>query len=252
MKRLFYCCLALALALAACGGAASAPAGGAQLTRRPEATAPPAVSGSAVPTAFPATAAPSPVPAIAEPRAIELEWPASVRMGNSDLIRLALVYRADGYLTPTAEVGGHTTSGTPIEIPNLYDTHTVLAVARLASVGFEIDRPDDWEQTLQPGESLRWQWTIAPKQSGAQVATLVLRLRFVPKDGGEPLEREILNRALSIHAVTVLGFSAPAAQWFGGVGAFVGAVMGFPFLDKVLAWSWARVGPRLRKKKPSA
>jgi hypothetical protein len=70
-------------------------------------------------------------------------------------------------------------------------------------------------------------------------------LRFVPKAGGDPLEREILNRALAIHAVTVLGFSAPAAQWFGGLGAFVGAVMGFPFVDKLLEWAWAR----LRKKK---
>ena len=246
MTRRVLVSLSLIFALAvsvACGGAAT-PAGAPQPTHAPERTSEPAATEQEeIIPEFPATAVPA--PAITEPRAVELEWPATVRLGNSDLIRLALVYRPEGYLTPTAEIGGHTTSGTPVDIPNLYDTHTVQAVARLASVGFEIDRPDDWGQTLRPGETLRWQWTIAPKQTGEQFVTLVLALRFTPKAGGETLEREILNRALRINAATVLGFSAPVAGWFGGAGALVGAVLGFPFMDKIFEWGWAR----LRKKK---
>jgi hypothetical protein len=183
----------------------------------------------------------TPAPAIAEARAVELEWPLSLRVGDSDFIRLSLVARADGYVTPTAEAGDHSTSGTPIEIPNLYDTHTIQAIARLDSVGLEIDHAGDWEQPLLPGAPLRWQWTITPRQSGRQVATLTLHLRFTPKAGGEFLQREIWNRTLTINTNTVLGFSGPLAQVVGGAGTVVGSVLGFPFMDNVLVWLWRRI-----------
>lgn len=228
------CALALACLLAACA---------------PAATPPPASSEGGAPSATlapqPTAIAPvaSPAPAIAEARAVEVEWPVSVRLGNSDLIRLALVTRAADYLTPTAEVPGSQTSGAPVEIPDLYATHTVTAIARLDAAGFEIDRPGDWPQELLPGEPLRWQWTIRAKEAGRQMAVITLRLRFEPKAGGAAREREIYNRALTVNAETVLGLSGPAAQVLGGVGSLIGAVLGFPFLDKILASIWGRLRP---------
>jgi hypothetical protein len=239
--------LALAFLLAACAPAAAPPpesAGGAA----PNATPAPSEPEPGDAATAEVTAAPTPAPAIAEARAVELEWPVAVRLGNSDLIRLALVTREDGYLTPTAEVAGSQTSGTPVEIPNLYDTHTVTALARLDAAGFEIDRPGDWGQELLPGEPLRWQWTVRAEEAGRHVAVITLRLRFEPKAGGQGREREIYNRALTIDANTVLGLSGPAAQVLGGVGSAVGAVLGFPFLDKIVAALWGRLrpGPRLK------
>jgi hypothetical protein len=228
------CALALACFLAACA---------------PAATSPPAASEGGAPSATlapqPTAVAPaaSPAPAIAEARAVEMEWPVSVRLGNSDLIRLALVTRADDYLTPTAEVPGSQTSGTPVEIPDLYDTHTVTAIARLDAAGFDLDRPGDWSQELLPGEPLRWQWTIRAREAGRQVAVITLRLRFEPKAGGAAREREIYNRALTVNAETVLGLSGPAAQILGGAGSLIGTVLGFPFLDKILASVWGRLRP---------
>jgi hypothetical protein len=233
----------VALVLTACAGAA-APL--------PEPTSAPAEGGVAPsPTPFaPATQGPSlqetPPPAITEARAVELEWPLSVRVGDSDFIRLALVAREDGYVTPTAEADDHATSGSPIAIPDLYDTHFVLAVARLDSVGLAVDRAGDWEQPLLPGESPRWQWTITPRQSGRQVATLTLHLRFTPKAGGDSAQREVWHRTLTINTNTVLGLSGPLAQVVGGTGAVVGSVLGFPFMDKVLGWIWNRLWGRRR------
>ncbi|MBL8055487.1 MAG: hypothetical protein JNK29_02250 [Anaerolineales bacterium] len=231
--------LALVGLLAACAPGATPPS---ESEGRPP-------SLTAQPPAITATDAPPAAPAITEARAVEVEWPVSVRVGNSDLIRLALVTRPDGYLTPTAEVPGSQTSGTVVEIPNLYDTHTVTAVARLDAAGFEIDRPGEWPQELQPGEPLRWQWTIRAKEAGRQVVVITLRLRFEPKAGGAAREREVFNRALTVKADTVLGLSGQAAQILGGFGSLVGTVLGFPFLDKILAAVWSRVRP---KPKPRA
>lgn len=237
--------LALAGLLAACAPAASSPpttsdGGAISVTAAPEATAPPQPTAGGVVL--------SPVPAISEARAVEVEWPVTVHAGNSDLIRLALVTRPDGYLTPTAEIPGSQTSGTPVEIPDLYATHTVTAIARLDAAGFAIDRPGDWAQELVPGEPLRWQWTIQAKEAGQQVAVLTLRLRFEPKAGGAAREREIYNRAVTISTNTVLGLSGPAAQLLGGAGSVIGTVLGFPFLDKILATLWSRLRPKAARK----
>lgn len=231
--------LLLACLLAACAPAATSP---------PASSDGSVISATHLPQPTTAAPAPSPVPSaaptIAEARAVELEWPVSMRQGNSDLIRLALVTRAEDYFTPTAEIPGSQTSGTPIEIPNLYDTHTVTAIARLDAAGFEVDRPGDWTQELLPGEPLRWQWTIRAKEAGRQVAVITLRLRFEPKAGGAAREREIYNRTLMVNADTVLGLSGPAAQVLGGVGSLIGTVLGFPFLDKILAVLWGRLRPK--------
>ena len=239
--------LVLTLAVSASGMAGCAP----------PATAPGGAAGPPAATQFPplptasAEIAPGPAerpaPAITEPRAVELEWPLSVRVGNSDIVRLGLVYQPEGYLTPTAEFEGHETTGAPIEIPNLYDTHSVSAIARLDSVAFEIDRSGDWEQMLLPGESLGWQWTITPRQAGRQVATLSLHLHFVPKAGGETLQRRIWNRTLTIEASTVFGLPGPIAQTLGVFGSVVGTVLGVPFLEKVLAFIWRRARGRAQR-----
>ncbi len=233
----------LLLAQAACAAAATPPDSGAF-----EATEAPAVSHSptegAAPTQGPAATGPPPAPAIPEERFIEIEWPAAIRVGDSDFVSLALVPGEAGQLTPTAQVAGHQTQGEPIEIPNLYDTHNVLAIAELSGVGFRIDRPGEVAQALLPGEPVQWQWTIAPVSAGKQVATVGLKLRFVPKAGGEASERAIWARPLSIEGRTVLGLSGGAADVLGVLGTVSGGVLGFPFADKFYAWIWRRLVKR--------
>jgi hypothetical protein len=225
---------ALALAQAACGAGslplengespAAEPSPHEVTTDVPQPTAPPA----------------TPAPAITESRVVEIEWPAAIRMGDSDFIRLALALDEGGALAPTAEVAGHETAGERIDIPNLYETHNVLAVAELSAVGLEIDRPGPVSQTLLPGERAEWVWTIAPRTAGEQVATLTLHLRFVPKAGGETSERAVWARRLAIEGRTVLGLSGRAADVLGVAGSVMGAVLGFPFADKLYSWFWRR------------
>lgn len=241
--------LVLALSVVACGAPATPPDAGASAATRA-----PAISAS--PTAAAPTPAPSPTqpptpgggdeaaPAITEARFVDIEWPAAIRVGDSDFIRLALVPGPGGALTPTAEVARHQTGGEPIKIPNLYDTHNVLAAAELSGVGFEIDRPGEISQTLVPGGRIQWQWRIAPKTAGSQVVTLTLKLRFVPKSGGETVARSVWARRLTVESRTVLGLSGRATDLLGMVGAVSGGLLGFPFADRLYGWVWRRIFPR--------
>ena len=201
-------------------------------------------------TATASSIAPTSMPRPPESRAVEVEYPIKLRVGDSDVVRLALVISTDGaYLTPTAESEGAAVIGEPVKIPNLYDTHTLTAIARLDSAGLSIDRSGDWEQPVLPGENVTWRWTIAADDPGRQRANLIIYLRFVPKSDGEILEKELWARTLTIEATTVFGLSGPAAQAFGAVGGIVGFVLGFPFADDVLRWLWKKITKKPSKRK---
>ncbi len=210
---------------------------------------PPAEGGVAEPTFEPLPTfapthevAPTLAPRPPESRAVELDYPLTLRVGDSDVIRLALVVAPDGsYLTPTAESGGHTTTGEPVEIPNLYDTHTLVAVARLDSVGLNIDRPGDWEQPLLPGENLTWRWTISAAEPGRQRANLIIHLRFIPKAGGDMLQKELWARTLTLQATDVFGLPPVVAKGLGIFGSIVGSVLSFPFAEKFYGWLWGKI-----------
>jgi len=192
-----------------------------------------------------------PAPRSPESRAVELDYPLTLRIGDSDVIRLALVIAPDGsYLTPTAEGGGHTATGEPVKIPNLYDTHTLTAIARLDSVGLNIDRIGDWEQPLLPGENVAWRWTISVNEPGRQKANLIIHLRFIPKAGGDTLQKELWARTLTIQATDVFGLPAIAAKGIGIFGTILGSILSFPFAEKFYGWAWSKVRHKPAQARP--
>src|SRR5689334_20927051 len=84
------------------------------------------------------SAAPQP-PAIPEKRRLTLEYPPKMRAGvEGDIVRLTLEVDDLGNITPTADVDGNVITGETIEIPNLYETHDVIAEARLDLAGMQV------------------------------------------------------------------------------------------------------------------
>jgi hypothetical protein len=61
----------------------------------------------ASPTPAPTISVPTPTPLI-EPRVVEVEWPESLHLGDSDVVRMALIPTRDGY-TITTEFPDHKT-----------------------------------------------------------------------------------------------------------------------------------------------
>jgi hypothetical protein len=249
--------LAFALLLAACGGAAT--------TQPSPATEPAVAATTAPPTQAPAaTEAPAPftqtpivepttiVPtttqppvvvtapptqiaptAVIEERMIELEWPSQMRLGESDIIRIALIPSREGY-TITTEFPEHqiVTNPVPVERPGGYG---LSAIARLDSVGFLIS-DNEITQGLPLDQPVTWRWTVTPVAAGQQRLTLSLKLLWTPLAGNPspPRETVIYSKGLTVQVISFLGMTIGQAAGVGVFGVAVGAALSLPLAAYLL------------------
>ncbi len=179
-------------------------------------------------------------PAIPEQRRLTLEWPPRIRAGDSDIVRLTLEIDDSGNIVPTAEIEGHAVSGEIVSIPNLYETHHVLAEARMDMAGVQVIPVNVVSEPLLPGESATFYWSVSPAESGEYRGTIWLYLRYIPKQGGEEMVKTISAQFVEIRATTFLGAKTGPARVAGAIGSFIGAVLGFPFVDDFLKFLWKR------------
>jgi len=182
-----------------------------------------------------------PNPAIPEQRRLTLEWPPRIRAGDSDTIRLTLEIDDTGNIIPTAEIEGHAVVGEVVSIPNLYETHQVIAEARLDLAGVQVIPADTVSEPLLPGESVTFYWSVSPAESGEYRGTIWFYLRYIPKDGGEEMVKTVSVQFVEIRATTFLGAKVGPARVVGAIGSFIGAVLGFPFVDDFLKFLWRRL-----------
>lgn len=196
--------------------------------------------GEAVPTEIPqvtATAPPQVGPDRAllyEQRLLSLDWPQKIRLGDSDVIHLSLEMDPNGTLTPTAQYAGHTIEGAPIQIPNLYDTHNLVAEARLDLADAAVSPQGVISEPLRPGQTLHYYWSVSPNQLGTKRGTLWLYLNLVPKAGGETERLPLISKPIEIESVSVLGLPADLARWGGRIGSFASFLLGLPWIESLL------------------
>jgi len=183
----------------------------------------------------------APQPAIQETRRLVLEWPPVIRAGDADTVRLTLEMDENGNLTPTAEIEGHVTSGQTVTIPNLYDTHNVVAEVRLDMAGMQVVPSETASQPLRPGQSVTFYWSVRSAEAGKFRGVVWFYLRFVPLAGGPESERAISAQTIEIEAMSFMGLKAGPARLLGAAGAFLSSVLGVPFLEDVLRWLWKRM-----------
>ncbi len=174
-------------------------------------------------------------PEILENRRLTLEWPATIRAGDGDVVRLTLEVDAAGKLVPTAEISGHKTSAQTVQIPNLFDTHHVLAEARLDLAGVQVEPNDLVSQTLLPGQRVDFSWSVRPEEVGVYRGTVWFYLRFIPINGGYESQRTISAQPIEIRSVDLIGLTGVPARIVGVLGTLVGSVLG---LDNVISWLW--------------
>ncbi|MGE5642206.1 MAG: hypothetical protein ACM3Y8_04270 [Byssovorax cruenta] len=214
----------LLLGILACGGAASTPGTSAGA---PQATAPlPAEN----PTSVPVTAQ----PAMPERRYLKLEFPPKVRAGDSDVVRLTLEVDDKGNIVPTAEVEGNVVKGEVIEIPNLYETHHVIAEARFDIAGVEVRPSELISEPISQGQTAIFYWSIRPTETGIYRGTIWVYLRFVDKVSGEESQKTVSAQLVEIEAVNFLGLPVNVARSTGVIGSLVGTIIGFPFFEDII------------------
>jgi len=173
-------------------------------------------------------------PALPERRRLTVEFPPRMRAGDSDLVRLTLEMDELGNVTPTAEIGGNVITGQVVEIPNLYETHQVIAETRFDIAGMEVRPAELVSEPLLPGSSVTFYWSIRPPDAGDYRGTIWLYLRFVDKLNGAESRKTVSAQIVEIEAVNFFGLSANLARTTGVVGSVVGTVIGFPFLEDIV------------------
>lgn len=220
--------LLLSLLLGACSPTAATPPVMApeSSTRAPS----PTEMASAPPTAQPLPTQP---PAILEARRVTLEWPPKIRVGDSDVIRLTLEVDEQGNLTPTAQIAGHETRAETVFIPDLYDTHNILAEARLDMSGVQVTPAGEVSEPLAPGQAVSFFWSVKPEEVGAYRGTIWVHLRFIPLDGGPESRKPLSALPIELQTVNFLGLGGKAARLFGFLGTLLGSALG---LDDILSW----------------
>jgi hypothetical protein len=182
----------------------------------------------------------APPPAMPESRRLTLEYPPKIHTGDSDVVRLTLEIDTLGNITPTAQVQGNLVTGRTVQIPNLYDTHNVIAEARLDIAGLEVRPSDVISEPLAPGQSATFYWSVRPTEAGTYRGTVWFYLRFVDKVSAVESRKTVAAQPVQIEATDFLGLTGNLARGAGGIGSVIGAVLGFPFVDEVLKWLWGR------------
>ncbi len=212
-----------------------------------EATAQPGPTYPPVVTIAPALPTLLPPQVRVESRLVELEWPRELRLGDSDIIRLALVPYQDGYQVQ-AEFPEHAlqTQPVPVERPSGY---ILSAVARLDGVGFEIAPTGDQERFLPPDEAVAWRWTLRPRSAGQQRLSIQLLLRWTPGEGrsGAPRQTVIYSKGLDVQVTSFFGMDRAQAMTTG----FFGVLLGGGLSLFALVYRPRPALPRLQSRQPN-
>lgn len=248
IRRSSFFLLLVALTLVAvslaCGGTAATPPSEnvAPTAMIPDTGATEQPTSEAVPTRLvPQEVTPLPaVPAIPERRRLTLEFPSVIKAGDSDRVILTLEMDTLGNLTPTAAYEGNVITGGVVQIPNLYETHTVLAEARLDLAGVEVSPAAETYTQLLPGQAVTFYWSVSPHQTGVFRGTVWLHLRFEDKLTGVESRTAVSAQPIEIEGTNLLGFSGKFARTVGILGSVAGTVIGFPFFGDILKFLWQR------------
>lgn len=167
------------------------------------------------------TSAPTQTP-IVEQRNVEVEWPPRMRLGESDVVRLALIPSQAGY-TITTEYPEHQTITQTIDIPRPGGYYLFVA-ARLDGVGFNLSPTGDQVQSLPPGEIVSWRWSLTPRAPGRQRLSITLKLRWEPLGENAPPPQEVVaySSGLDVRVLSFLGLTQSQALLAGTFGLFFG------------------------------
>ena len=236
------CFLGLVLALAAL---VSAGCGGGEPIIEPEEPTEPLATA----TAMPARPTPLPTP-IVEKRIAEMEWPASMRVGDGEVIRLSIAPASGKALLVTPEIAGHEVATATVPLPVTRAGFAGYLNASLTAAGLEVASAGPSRQRLVPDRSVTWRWTISASRAGTYRPVINLTVLWEPQpdvDAPGPIEEEVWSRVLTVRAHAPLGLSGAQVDWLGLGGTVLGTAAGLPFVEKVFSTLWRRLRRRSRE-----
>ena len=136
-----------------------------------------------------------------ETRRLTLQFPTSLRLGDSGVIKLSLETEetlASNSLT--AESTAQETAGQAATVPNIYQTHNVIAEADADLPGVQTRPSGPVSEPLLPGESITFLWSVRPSEPAMYRGTVWLFLNFVDKVTGARTRLALAAPSVQIQA----------------------------------------------------
>jgi hypothetical protein len=187
-------------------------------------------------------------PAVLEERLLTLEWPARLRQGDANrFVLLTLAVKDNGVTLPTVSASGGETIEEPVQIPDIYDTHNVMAEARLDIAGLAVAPDALVSVSLLPDETVEFKWNIRATETGAYRGTVWLYLRYLPLDGSAESRDALKAIDIEIRVVNFLGIGGPAARLMGVIGMIACGLFGFSDLVSGVRWLRKRIRRRRQR-----
>lgn len=193
-----------------------------------------------------ATVAPQSAPALATSAVamphvsrVSLVYPALMRSGDSDVVRLSLIVDPQGSDAGTAPES--LTQAQAGEIPDVFDTHNVVAEAQLDVPGLDLRPSATVREPLFRGRAVSFFWSVHATSEGTYDGTAWLFLVFVDRTTGEQSRNAISAQSLHMPATSFFGLWGGAARGLGGIGCLIGGVVGFPLVEETVNLAWRRI-----------
>jgi len=168
----------------------------------------------------------APRPAIPGGRILTLRFPENMRVGEAASARLILSEEQ-----PAA-----------LQFPDIFQSHNVLAEARLELPGLKILPANSVRQPLRPGQPAIFYWSIIAAQAGRYEGKAWFYLTFLSLSDGSATRLALSAQPVEIVARGFLGLPAAPTRALGLLGSILGAVLGFPILfDAVMQKKTSKV-----------
>jgi hypothetical protein len=195
-------------------------------TSEPEFTVEPVPTIEPALTSEPVT---SPIlpPELIEYWMVDLEWPSSIYLGESDVIRLTLI-PSESEIKIEIEFADHERISREIPITRPED-YTLNAVAELSARNFDVSPIAPQTRALVTGKSETWHWTIAPTRPGVQRISISVNFEWVGFRGDIPERRQFggFSQAVEIKVQSILGMTKSEGLQTMFALAVIGLVFGF-------------------------
>ena len=165
-----------------------------------------------------------PAKAVLETRQVRLEWPESMRIGDSAEIRL--IFESVGEEKQDAN--------SDIELSNVYNQYNLMVEGRFEVSGLKVNPANPLRESLLAGEIISYDWNVTAENAGIYPGTVWLSLRFLPLEGDVPSQVPIFVTKVDIKATSLWGISGPIARLLGGLGVALGIIMLFDVMIGLL------------------
>lgn len=165
-----------------------------------------------------------------------LEYPEQVRVGDRGLIRLRLWTGLRDALKVTPGIQGEGADGATVPATTVFNSHYVIAEARLDLPGAQVRPYQAVSEPLLPGEPAEFVWSVILSEPTRHQGTAWSFLVVVEQRTQAQNRIALSAQSVQIDGVTLLGLGGEGARVAGGLGMIGSVVLAMPFVDQVLRW----------------